>query len=109
MDLMQYQQEVLPILHQRVKVNEHKLFPIGLKSKFTGITGVIIKNLKHYNSKVESIKQIRASVITNWLKNNNVRRVQFLAGHKRIMSTEFYKKDHIEKLQNMIDKFHPLG
>lgn len=108
-DLMHYEKEIIPILHQRVQVNQYKLFPTGNKTKFTSITGVIIKKLKLYNSKVESIKQIRASVITNWLKNNNVRRVQFLAGHKRIMSTEFYKKDHIEKLQNMIDKFHPLG
>ena len=105
---MGYEKEVISILHQRVKVNQHKLFPTGDKTKFTSITGVIIKKLQHYNSKVESIKQVRGSVITNWLKNNNVRRVQFLAGHKRIMSTEFYKKDHIEKLQNMIDKFHPL-
>ncbi len=107
-DLLHYEKEIIPILHQRVKVNHHKLFPLGDKTKLTSITGVIIKKLKEYNSKVENIKQIRASVITNWLKNKNVRRVQFLAGHKRIMSTEFYKKDHIEKLQNMIDRFHPL-
>ena len=108
-DLLHYEREITPILHRRVKVNHHKLFPVGHKTKFTSITGVIIKKLKSYNRKVENINQIRASVITNWLKNNNIRRVQFLAGHKRIMSTEFYKKDHIEKLQNMINKFHPLG
>lgn len=108
MDFMHYTEHLLPILHQRVKVNHHKLFPIGDNSKIISITRVLIKNLKQYNSKVESIKQLRASVITNWLKHHNVRRVQFLAGHKRIMSTEFYKKDHIERLQNSLEKFHPM-
>lgn len=108
-DLLLYQNEIREVLNQRVKVNQHKLFPTGDKTKFTSITGVIIKKLKLYNAKVVSVHQLRASVITNWLKQYNVRRVQFMAGHKRIMSTEYYKQEHIEKLQNIIDKFHPLG
>jgi len=108
-DLLEYESTVREVLNQRVKVNHHKLFPTGNKTKFTSITEVIIKKLKSCNAKVVNVPQIRASVITNWLKQHNVRRVQFLAGHKRIMSTEFYKQEHIEKLQNVIDRFHPLG
>ena len=108
-DLLHYQNEVRPLLNQRVKVNEHKLFPTGHNTKFTAITEVITKKLKRYNSKVDKPPQIRASVITHWLKQHNVRRVQFLAGHMNIKSTEFYKQDHIDKLQNIVDRFHPLG
>lgn len=106
--LLEYKNSYRELLNQRVKVNQHKLFPIGDKSKFTGITTVIFNQLKLYNARVKNIQQIRASVITHWLKSNNVRRVQFLAGHKRIMSTEFYKQEHIEKLQNIVENFHPL-
>lgn len=108
-ELLQYQNDARDILSRRIKMNQHKLFSLGDKTKFTGITEVIIKRLKTYNAKVKNVPQLRASVITNWLKQHNVRRVQFLAGHKRIMSTEFYKQEHIEKLQNVINKFHPLG
>jgi integrase/recombinase XerD len=106
---LEYQSTYREVLNQRVKVNQHKLFPTGDKSKFTSITEVIIKKLRLYNAKVKNVPQIRVSVITNWLKHHNVRRVQFLAGHKRIMSTEFYKQEHIEKLQSIVERFHPLG
>lgn len=57
----------------------------------------------------QNAKQIRASVIVNWLKNNNLRQVQYMAGHKYVSSTERYQLDNLEKLQDKLEKHHPLN
>jgi len=65
--------------------------------------------LKAINPSVLNAKQIRASVITKWLKIYNLREVQYLAGHKYISSTESYLENDMEGLQEEVQQFHPLG
>ena len=55
-----------------------------------------------------SLKQIRASVITNWLKHYNLRQVQIMAGHRYVSSTEAYQTNDLEDLRSGIEKYHPL-
>ena len=69
----------------------------------------IFKKLKKYNQKVENTKQIRASVITNWLGQCNLRKVQSLAGHKHISSSERYLQHDFESLQEIVNNFHPIS
>ena len=69
----------------------------------------IIKKLKKINHKVTNIHQIRASVITNWLKQYNLRQVQVLAGHRYISSTERYLQDDLESLHEVVNNFHPIS
>jgi integrase/recombinase XerD len=52
--------------------------------------------------------KIRQSVITNLLKNNDVRIVQVFAGHRRSSATEAYTQSGIEELKDDIRKVHPL-
>jgi len=106
MDFMTYSNEIRPHLLQRLKTDTDKLFPSG--DRFT-ITHTIIKKLKKYNQKVESSKQIRASVITNWLSQYNLRKTQVLAGHRYISSTERYLQDDLENLHEIINNFHPIS
>jgi len=54
-------------------------------------------------------KQIRASVITHWLKNHNLRQVQYMAGHKHVSSTERYQLNNLDNLHSKLEKFHPLN
>jgi len=54
-------------------------------------------------------KQIKASVITYWLKNYNLRQVQYFAGHKYVSSTERYQLNNLDKLQSRLEKYHPLN
>jgi len=61
------------------------------------------------NQKVMNIKQIRASVITNWLGQYNLRKVQYLAGHRYISSTERYLQDDLENLHEIVNNFHPIS
>src|SRR5690606_29093962 len=69
----------------------------------------IIKRLKSINQKAGNINHLRASVIVNWLKQYNIRKVQYLAGHKYISSTESYKQNNLESLQEAVNEFHPLS
>jgi integrase/recombinase XerD len=65
-------------------------------------------NLKKINPAVKDPKQIRKSVIVNWLKVHNLREVQYFAGHKWISSTERYQMENLEDLQKEVEKYHPL-
>jgi site-specific recombinase XerD len=75
---------------------------------FYGITQLILKHLRKINSRIKNFEQIRASVITEWLKQYDLRKVQYLSGHKYVSSTEHYKENIIDGLQGDIAKFHPL-
>lgn len=75
---------------------------------FYGITQLILKHLRKINSRIKNFEQIRTSVITEWLKQHDLRKVQYLSGHKYVSSTEHYKENIIDGLQGDITKFHPL-
>lgn len=90
MEFMAYINEARPIIQDKIKTYDEQLFPIN--ARFNSIVYHIFKKLKKYNQKVENAKQIRASVITNWLGQYNLRKVQYLAGHRYISSTERYLK-----------------
>ena len=68
----------------------------------------LVKQLKSIEPNFLSFKQIRASVITNWLKVHGLRKTQVLAGHRYISSTEKYLVNDLEELTNDIDKLHPF-
>lgn len=60
------------------------------------------------NKKVINAKQIRSSVITEWLRKNNLRQVQYMAGHKYVSSTERYQLNNIDDLKNEVQQHHPM-
>lgn len=64
--------------------------------------------LKKLNPKMINALQIRASVITAWLKKNNLRQVQYMAGHKYVSSTERYQTNNLEDLQSELQQHHPM-
>jgi integrase/recombinase XerD len=65
--------------------------------------------LRKKNKLVVNAKQLRASVIVKWLRMYNLRKVQYLAGHRYISSTEAYQQSEMEGLTEEVNKFHPLG
>ena len=68
----------------------------------------LFKAVQKINPNIRNAKQIRVSVITYWLKNYNLRKVQFMSGHKYVSSTERYQLNNLDGLQSKIEKFHPL-
>lgn len=79
------------------KNNSHRFFI----QHFTNQTKKIDKKFRNF-------QQIRSSVITNWLKTENLRKVQYLAGHRSINATEKYQPNNLESLIEDITKHHPL-
>ena len=61
------------------------------------------------NKLVVNAKQLRASVIAKWLKMYNLRKVQYMAGHRYISATEAYRQNEMEGLTEEVNQFHPLG
>ena len=69
----------------------------------------MFNQLKQLNAKVINAKQIRSSVITEWLRKNNLRQVQYMAGHKYVSSTERYQTNSLDDLQNELKHHHPMS
>jgi len=68
----------------------------------------IVSQAKKLNPEIIDSRQIRTSVIMNWLKTNNIRQVQYMAGHKSIRSTEQYRQQDLSDLTKQLELFHPL-
>jgi integrase len=66
------------------------------------------EKLKKIDREFSNFAQLRASVITYWIKTYGLRKAQYLAGHKSIVSTEEYLPNLIEDLAEDITKFNPF-
>ena len=104
MEFMNYVNEVRPMIQDSMNNHSDQLFITN--GRFNTIIHELFKKIKWYNQKVENNKQIRASVITNWLGQYNLRKVQYLAGHRYISSTEKYVQDDLENLHEIVNNFH---
>jgi integrase/recombinase XerD len=69
---------------------------------------VILEHLRRINHKVKNLDQVRASVITHWVQVYDLRKAQYLAGHRHVSSTESYKQQVLDELQADVKKFHPF-
>lgn len=83
---------------------QEKLFNCNI----TSVLAWLLKTLKYTNEKIRDVQQIRSSVIVNWLKQYNIRQVQYMAGHRYINSTERYKQEDLQDLQAQLNMFHPM-
>jgi site-specific recombinase XerD len=107
-ELMDYIHEVRREFLQTNGATEKLFIQWKKGERFYGITQLMLKHLRKINSRIKNFDQIRASVITAWLKQYDLRKVQYLAGQKYVSSTEAYKENIIDELQDDITKFHPL-
>ena len=74
---------------------------------FYGVTHMLLKQLRQINGRIKNLDQIRTSVIIRWLKEHDLRKVQYLAGHKYVSSTEAYKQNVLDGLQEAVNLYHP--
>lgn len=117
MELMEYQLTVRNEL-QKLNPNKTELYflptPSAGKKTITDNDGRNIwkrlsEEIRNTNKKFINFKQVRTSVITHWLKQYNLRQVQYMAGHRYVSSTESYLANQMEDLQADIEQFHPIG
>lgn len=96
--------QILPLL-QLKKTRKNYLFgPKSLKN----LSYQLCLQLKTICSEVKNLQQLRSSVIAHWLKTQDLRTVQYKAGHGNIKSTEKYLTQNLKSLQHSIDTYHPL-
>lgn len=77
---------------------------INIKNSLLHLTAA----LKKINPKIRDLRQLRQSVIAEWLKTEDVRKVQYKAGHKHVSTTERYQTNNLEDLQEALNIHHPL-
>ena len=68
----------------------------------------MFRAIKKAHPKITSGKVIRSTVIAEWLKSNDIRQVQYMAGHRWVSSTERYNVFNVQGLKDSLDKYHPL-
>src|SRR5690606_29950053 len=107
-ELLEYVKEFREEIKLKWNIESERLF-IPNNARLGNTIQFILKKLKRINHKVTNSNQLRASVITNWLKQYNLRQVQVLAGHRYISSTERYLQDDLESLHEIVNNFHPIS
>lgn len=115
-DLMEYLNNTRPwYLKERTKPGQTYVEPTEVFINKHGGKGInnrlfsLIRMLETLNPAITKAQQIRASVITHWVKTYNLRQVQYMAGHRHVSSTEAYLINDLEDLQEDVNKFHPLA
>jgi integrase/recombinase XerD len=82
---------------------------LGSKITADDINYLVSTYQKDFTKKITSVK-IRQSVIKLKLDSGeNLRKVQYFAGHKHADTTEKYRETGIEALQTAINQYHPLA
>ncbi|ELR68187.1 phage integrase family protein [Fulvivirga imtechensis AK7] len=91
-------------------VIEHQLFiSLNGSEKIKSTVSFLMEDLRKINTRVKDGLYIRKSVIVNWLKEKDIRQVQYMAGHSKISSTEKYRAVNLEELEEALKIHHPLG
>ena len=108
--VLDIQQYVLTVRPKLTSEKEGQLFlSMEGKPELKNSLHHLFRALKKVEPQISSAGQIRQSTITYWLKNHNLRQVQYMAGHKYVSSTERYQQNNIEDLQKEVNKYHPLN
>ncbi|MEI9811049.1 MAG: site-specific integrase [Bacteroidota bacterium] len=107
-DLLDYINDTRKHFLQLTGQPTQQLF-ISKGSNYSNVMSYLNKQLHQLNSKVKDLKQIRTSVITHWLKLYNLRKVQVMAGHRYVSSTESYQANNLEDLKEDIRNYHPFN
>jgi integrase/recombinase XerD len=115
--IIQLQNYILSIRPVLLTMTEKKTDGLFISAGKTGIKNphnifssvkYLLGYLRKVEPKITDAKQIRASIINHWLKQYNIRQVQYMIGHKYVSSTERYSTNKLESLQEQIELLHPL-
>lgn len=112
--LQEYIKEVRPKLLKLKKKqtknyqSDKLLITIGYSHHLHDATRLIIEDLRKEYPYFKSFIQVRSSVINGWIKERNIREVQYMAGHASIISTQRYVRANLDDLKEQLVNFHPL-
>jgi integrase/recombinase XerD len=108
--LQEYLTTVRPELLKLKGQPSEKLFvTIGESRHIKEAIRELLNELQRKHKFLKSFLQIRVSVISHWIKEKNIREVQYMAGHASIYSTQRYIRANLDDLKDELSLFHPLG
>jgi len=96
---------ILKVTH---KQTNQLIVSTGSSNNVQNLLQNLMKELTTKHSSIKNLDQLRASVIGHWLKQYNKRKVQYMAGHRYVSSTEKYEANNVQQLQEDIEKFYPI-
>ena len=113
---MHYLQNIRPQFLEYQQNESNKLFlplPKGNQKKtnndmLLSTFNKLIEQIKTIDKQFINFKQVRASLITFWIKTHGLRKAQYMAGHRYISSTESYLPNNLDDLIEDINKLHPF-
>jgi integrase/recombinase XerD len=107
--LQEYMTETRPKLLELKNQPSEKLFvTIGTSQHIKDSMRELLRELKKEHQFLISFTQIRISAISQWVKEKNIREVQYMAGHASIYSTQRYIRANLDDLKDELSLFHPL-
>ena len=113
---LNYLQNIRPqLLEYQIKESEKLFLPLpAISYKKTdndmnrNVFIPLTAQIKSIDRQFINFTQIRASIITFWIKTQGLRKAQYLAGHSAITTTEKYVSNDLENLIEDINKLHPF-
>jgi site-specific recombinase XerD len=111
-----YLQNTRPqLLEYQTKETEKLFLPLPaicykktIKEMERNVFKPITEQIKSIDKQFINFVQIRASIITFWVKSQGLRKAQHLAGHRYISATEKYQINNLDGLIDDINKMHPF-
>jgi site-specific recombinase XerD len=110
--LIHYINNIRPLFLEHCEAETDKLF-FSLSAEqydktFSKPLRKLTKQVKSIDGNFVNFAQTRTSVITHWIQAEGLRKAQYLAGHKHIVSTENYLPNDLNSLMNDIQRFNPF-
>lgn len=106
--LQEYASKTRALILEITEKQSEKLFvSTGDSHTLHGSIDKLIRNLQKQYEYFINAQQIRQSRFALWVKQYDIRQVQYMAGHKYVSSTERYQSTNLEDLQKELEKHHP--
>ena len=107
--LLRYIEKDRPVLLNGRKSDMLIITKSGTDETGDGISYLFETMKGRFAGRKLNAKTVRMSVIANWLASGlDLRKVQYMAGHKYPSSTARYRISGLEKLTEAVAQFHPL-
>ncbi len=104
--LQRYVSRVRPVLiSERGAESDRFYVGVGQGSSVRRSLEKLACHLRRRYDWFRSISQVRTSVLVQWVREKNLREVQYLAGHRYVSSTERYQRDGVEELKKQLAKY----
>lgn len=101
--------QILPLYRYMQEVGRrYEGYLFNQKNGLTETLFHLMNRVRKRYPAVQKATQIRQTVLVHWLASEDLRTVQYKAGHKYVSSTEHYQQVNLEALQASLQKYHPL-